>query len=423
MSRQPVDEHRRADASEEEDAGPRDAASGRRCRPAEEGAIQPKTGVQIGRPVRRRHEEEQRRPPSGSRARPGGGGRSRRPTTTSSRRAGPGATPSERSTSSRSLDGPSRVLCGLLRARRHEVAEGRRSPRRGWRRRPGAAAPTSRTRTASGTCGSRGQAVPLGVVAVGEHGDHAGAADAGRVVERGLGEAVGLELLDPRRWPSATMSSLVPNWRQPVGQAFTQAGSRPTPTRSTQSVHFAILPRLGVEARHVERAARLAVAAADARPSGSRPRCRSRTGRSRRAPGRPRGSPDPRSACTGPCASARRGRPSNSCSLKRIRFQNSASQRRASSGRCRSAAVGTGSQVVPLLAGHLAGLAADAGRGVDVLRDDGQVAHARLLAPERGRGAADLEAVGPGSSVTPSPAAPGTPCTPASRCSGPWPRA
>ena len=37
------------------------------------------------------------------------------------------------------------------------------------------------------------------------------------------------------------MSSLVPKCRQPVGQALTQAGSRPTWTRSTQSVHLAIL--------------------------------------------------------------------------------------------------------------------------------------------------------------------------------------
>ncbi len=38
------------------------------------------------------------------------------------------------------------------------------------------------------------------------------------------------------------MSSLVPKCRQPVGQDFTQAGSRPTATRSTQSVHLDIFP-------------------------------------------------------------------------------------------------------------------------------------------------------------------------------------
>ena len=38
------------------------------------------------------------------------------------------------------------------------------------------------------------------------------------------------------------MSSFVPKWRQPVGQALMQAGSRPTETRSTQSVHLAIFP-------------------------------------------------------------------------------------------------------------------------------------------------------------------------------------
>src|SRR3984893_7678963 len=38
------------------------------------------------------------------------------------------------------------------------------------------------------------------------------------------------------------MSSVVPKLRQPVGQALMHAGSRPTATRSTQRVHFAILP-------------------------------------------------------------------------------------------------------------------------------------------------------------------------------------
>ena len=40
------------------------------------------------------------------------------------------------------------------------------------------------------------------------------------------------------------MSSFVPNWRQPVGQALMHAGSRPDVTRSTHSVHLAILPVL-----------------------------------------------------------------------------------------------------------------------------------------------------------------------------------
>src|SRR6266849_1087561 len=34
------------------------------------------------------------------------------------------------------------------------------------------------------------------------------------------------------------MSSLLPKWRQPVGQALIQAGSNPAPTRSEQSVHL-----------------------------------------------------------------------------------------------------------------------------------------------------------------------------------------
>src|SRR6267378_4160881 len=44
-----------------------------------------------------------------------------------------------------------------------------------------------------------------------------------------------------RESASASMSSLVPKCRQPVGHAFTHAGSSPTSTRSTQSVHLAIL--------------------------------------------------------------------------------------------------------------------------------------------------------------------------------------
>ena len=38
------------------------------------------------------------------------------------------------------------------------------------------------------------------------------------------------------------MSSFVPKCRQPVGHALMHAGSSPTETRSTQSVHLAILP-------------------------------------------------------------------------------------------------------------------------------------------------------------------------------------
>ena len=34
------------------------------------------------------------------------------------------------------------------------------------------------------------------------------------------------------------MASLVPNMMAPVGQVLTQAGSRPTPTRSEHSVHL-----------------------------------------------------------------------------------------------------------------------------------------------------------------------------------------
>src|SRR5436309_1447941 len=69
-------------------------------------------------------------------------------------------------------------------------------------------------------------------------------------------------------------------------------------------------------------------------------------------------------------------------------------------------------QVVPLLAGHLAGLAADAGGGVDELRHDGEMAHPRRASPQRRGGAADLEVVpSHGRPPTPSRASRETPCT------------
>src|SRR5271156_6084995 len=43
------------------------------------------------------------------------------------------------------------------------------------------------------------------------------------------------------RWPARSfISSLLPKCRQPVGHALMQAGSRPAPTRSEQSVHLCI---------------------------------------------------------------------------------------------------------------------------------------------------------------------------------------
>ena len=50
-------------------------------------------------------------------------------------------------------------------------------------------------------------------------------------------------------------------------------------------------------------------------------------------------------------------------------------------------------QVIPFLARNLAGLAADAGGRVDVLGDRGHASHARGASPDRGGGAADLEAL------------------------------
>src|SRR6185436_16805034 len=62
-------------------------------------------------------------------------------------------------------------------------------------------------------------------------------------------------------------------------------------------------------------------------------------------------------------------------------------------------------EVVPLLARDLARLAADAGRRVDELRDDGELPHAGELSAQRGGRTADLESgVGHGRTLTPFPA-------------------
>ena len=107
-----------------------------------------------------------------------------------------------------------------------------------------------------------------------------------------------------------------------------------------------------------------------------------------RAPGRPRGSPGSAQCMHWSLRMSHLMPPSTSFSSKRIRFQNSAS---SVWQRLVVAVVNwfsTMPEVVPLLAGDLARLAADAGGGVDELRDGrgGSAAGARCPRPARTSG-------------------------------------
>ena len=137
----------------------------------------------------------------------------------------------------------------------------------------------ARASTRSRSCGTvriLRQAVPLRVVAVREHGDHAGAADARRVVERRrCAKPFALSCSTRALRRAASMSSFVAEL-QAAGRAGLDARGL-EPDRHAVDAERALGHLAGRlrEARHVERAAGLAVAAADARAPGSRRRCRS----------------------------------------------------------------------------------------------------------------------------------------------------
>jgi hypothetical protein len=102
------------------------------------------------------------------------------------------------------------------------------------------------------------------VIAVAEHGHHAGPVHALRVVQRGVGEAVGLELLHslvPERDHRVLGAEL-----QAAGRARLDAG-RLQPDLHPIHAQRALghLACCAAEVRHTERAAGLAQAAADAR--------------------------------------------------------------------------------------------------------------------------------------------------------------
>src|SRR5262249_9188420 len=107
------------------------------------------------------------------------------------------------------------------------------------------------------------QPVPLGTIPVGQHGDHASAADALRIVYRRVGEAVLLELLHAR---GRDRQHLVLGAKlQATGGASLDAGrlqSDGDPVHAQRALGH--LAGLRVEPRDVERTACLAEAAADA---------------------------------------------------------------------------------------------------------------------------------------------------------------
>ena len=185
------------------------------------------------------------------------------------------------------------------------------------------------------------------------------------------------------------MSSFVPKWRQPVGQALMHAGSRPTDTRSTQSVHLRHLPGLRREVRHVERAARLAVAAADALGRVHvhdavrvlDDRAGRRAGLEAARVGAVHAlvlAHEPLDAAVDlPLVEADQV---PELGVERLEGLVVAVVDRRD-----------GLEVVPLLAGDLAGLAADAGGRVDELGDGREGAQAGAGAPDLGGGADDLE--------------------------------
>jgi hypothetical protein len=73
-----------------------------------------------------------------------------------------------------------------------------------------------------------------------QHIDDAGSAHARRIVDARFLDAVVLAKLPARVSARSFMSSLLPKCRQPVGQDLMQAGSSPSLTRSTHSVHLNI---------------------------------------------------------------------------------------------------------------------------------------------------------------------------------------
>src|SRR6202023_2606395 len=116
---------------------------------------------------------------------------------------------------------------------------------------------------APGNVGICGQAVPVRMITVREHRDDGSAADAIRIVESGLRESVGLQLRDARvahRHHVILRSKLETPGRTGLDAGWLESHIHAVDTERALG-HLA--GRL-VKARPVERAAGLAVAAADA---------------------------------------------------------------------------------------------------------------------------------------------------------------
>ena len=185
------------------------------------------------------------------------------------------------------------------------------------------------------------------------------------------------------------MSSLVPKCRQPVGQAFTQAGSRPTVARSTQSVHLAIFPVFAEK--------RGTLNGQPASHSRQPMHCSGFTSTMpfeywTMAPGRRARPETARIGAVHALVLAHQpGEVAVDLGLLELDEVPELGVERGKGLVGPLDAGGHRRQVVPLLAGHLAGLAPDAGGGVDVLADGRHPAHPAGLAAERRRRLEDLE--------------------------------
>src|ERR1019366_5904392 len=234
------------------------------------------------------------------------------------------------------------------------------------------------------------QAVPFRMVRVREDRDDARPADTLRVVERGGREAALFELIHAET-PQRDHVFLGAEMQAAGGTGF--HARRLESHRRTVHAQRALrhLSRLRVELRHVERAARLAIAAADAvvlvhvhdavRVLHDGARCGAGLEASR----------------LGAVHALVLAHEPHQTALD-FAFVEADEIPEAGVER-RHRLVGTDllrrerRQVIPFLARDLAGLAADAGGRVDVLGDRGHASHARGTSPDRSRGAADLEAL------------------------------
>src|SRR6185295_9742441 len=254
-----------------------------------------------------------------------------------------------------------------------------------------------------------GEAVELWLVGVLEHGDHARAADAGRIVQTGVDVPVRLELLDP--FVAHRLHVRLGAEVQAAGGTGLHTGrleAHAGPVHAERALGH--LPGLLREARHVERTAGLAQTAPDAL---IRVHVDDAVGvlddRARRRAG----------------LEAARIRAVHALVLAHqpveapihVHFVelDQVPDVRGHGGERLVAPVldrlGV-RKIVPLLARHLAGLAPDAGGGIDELADHGQLAQCRAGAAERRGRLEDLESGDRHGQALPSDFLAGSPWSP-----------